>query len=186
MSTKDKFAWGNTDTEETEGNGRLKLTKKSSATLHGEQGKVKYSTGFTDEEDEPSQNKLPRANAFQKLELLLRTRMKKKNTSRIVLSPEVKLEKPASSTSNGSSVCYESVDGSSFLASASTSSSPVVSRKTKRSILAQKPAAVVVMTEDTEAHPASSKLNVATLAKIQKKRRLIMQATLEAQKKRKK
>ena len=184
MSNKDEFEWGNTDTKETEGNGRLKLTKKSLATLHGQQGKSKYSTGFTDEKDEPSPKKLPRANAFQKLELLLRTKMKEKNTSRIVRSPEVKLEKSASSTSNDSSVCYESLDGSSFLASASTSSSPVVSRKTKRSILAQKPAAVV-KTEDTEAHPASSKMNVATLAKIQKKRRL-MQAALEAQKKRKK
>ena len=138
-----------------------------------------------------------RNDAFAKLEQLLRRtatkntspnpvgrRTRKKNAglnSSCVGSPAVKLERSESERSSRSSV-FESTESSHhYITSDSMTSSPKPAAKSKRKLLS--PTVLEVASEDE--HPATSEMNVATLASIQKKRRKL-KASSEALKKKKK
>ena len=137
-----------------------------------------------------------RNDAFAKLEQLLRRtatkntspnpvgrRTREKNAgsnSACVGSPAVKLERSESEISSRSSV-FESTEGSHYITSDSMTSSPKPAAKSKRKLLS--PTVLEVASEDE--HPATSEMNVATLALIQKKRRRL-KATMEASKQKKK
>ena len=124
--------------------------------------------------------------AFAKLQSLLRQKANQKTSGKSTRnlspvpkfgssSPCVKLEK-SSSTSSRESVVYDSTEGSGTVLSSSEGSSAAEPKKiTRRKILA-KNKSTIVGTDDNETHPASSKMNVATLARIQKKRRLLQAA----------
>jgi hypothetical protein len=139
--------------------------------------------------------------AFAKLRSLLRQKAAKKNTSPSAVgkstrnvspvpkfgsrSLPVKLEK-SSSTSSRESAVYDSAEGSGIVLSSSEGSSAAEPKKiTRRKILA-KNKSTIVGTDDNETHPASSKMNVATLARIQKKRRLLQAAMDDRRKQQKK
>ena len=138
-----------------------------------------------------------RNDAFAKLEQLLRRtatkntspnpmgrRTRKKNaglSSSCVGSPAVKLERSESERSSRSSV-FESTESSHhYNTSDSMTSSPKPAAKSNRKLLS--PTVLEVASEDE--HPATSEMNVATLASIQKKRRKL-KASSEALKKKKK
>ena len=139
--------------------------------------------------------------AFAKLRSLLRQKAAKKNTSPSAVgkstrnvspvpkfgsrSLPVKLEK-SSSTSSRESAVYDSAEGSGIVLSSSEGSSASEPKKiTRRKILA-KNKSTIVGTDDNETHPASSTMNVATLARIQKKRRLLQAAMDDRRKQQKK
>ena len=130
--------------------------------------------------------------AFAKLQSLLRQKANQKTSGKSTRnlspvpkfgssSPCVKLEK-SSSTSSRESVVYDSTEGSGTVLSSSECSSAAESKtKTRRKIFRKKP--TIVVTDDKRKHPASSEMNVATLARIQKKRRLMQSAIQERKKK---